>query len=123
MAEVQQRTAEQMFRVLGELKGGAMKVGQALSVFEAAIPEELAAPYRASLAKLQEAAPALPADRVHAVLAEQIGPRWRQRFLEFDDTPRPPRRSVRCTGRCGATVGGSRSRSSTPGPARPCAPT
>jgi predicted unusual protein kinase regulating ubiquinone biosynthesis (AarF/ABC1/UbiB family) len=85
-AEVQLRTAEHMFRVLGELKGGAMKVGQAMSVFEAAIPEELAAPYRASLAKLQDAAPALPADRVHAVLADQIGPRWRARFLEFDDT-------------------------------------
>jgi predicted unusual protein kinase regulating ubiquinone biosynthesis (AarF/ABC1/UbiB family) len=87
LAEVQQRTAEQMFRVLGELKGGAMKFGQALSVFEAAIPEELAAPYRASLAQLQEAAPALPADRVHAVLAEQLGPRWRGRFIEFDDEP------------------------------------
>ncbi len=87
MAEVQLRTAEQMFRVLGELKGGAMKVGQALSVFEAAIPEELAAPYRASLSQLQDAAPALPADRVHGVLAEQIGPRWRLRFQEFDDTP------------------------------------
>ena len=87
LAEVQQRTAEQMFRVLGELKGGAMKFGQALSVFEAAIPEELAAPYRASLAQLQEAAPALPADRVHAVLAEQLGPRWRGRFAEFDDEP------------------------------------
>ncbi len=86
-AEVQLRTAEHMFRVLGELKGGAMKVGQAMSVFEAAIPEELAAPYRASLAKLQDAAPALPADRVHAVLADQIGPRWRARFLDFDDAP------------------------------------
>jgi len=85
-AEVQLRTAEHMFRVLGELKGGAMKFGQAMSVFEAAIPEELAAPYRASLAKLQDAAPALPADRVHTVLEQQIGPRWRARFLEFDDT-------------------------------------
>ena len=28
--ELQQRTAEQMFKVLGELKGGAMKFGQAL---------------------------------------------------------------------------------------------
>ncbi len=44
MAEFQQRTAEQLFKVLGELKGGAMKVGQALSVFEAAMPEEMAAP-------------------------------------------------------------------------------
>jgi len=87
MAEVQARTAEQMFRVLGELKGGAMKFGQGLSVFEAALPEEMAAPYRAALTKLQEAAPPLPADKVHGVLAEQLGPRWRSRFAEFDDEP------------------------------------
>lgn len=36
--EIQQRTADQVFRVLGELKGGAMKLGQALSIFEAALP-------------------------------------------------------------------------------------
>lgn len=41
--ELQQRTAEQLFKVLGELKGGAMKFGQALSVFESALPEEVAA--------------------------------------------------------------------------------
>src|SRR6266550_9516265 len=41
-AEVQQRTAEHLFSVLGQLKGGAMKMGQAMSVFEAALPEELA---------------------------------------------------------------------------------
>src|SRR2546430_1368038 len=38
-AEVQQRTAEHLFSVLGQLKGGAMKFGQALSVFEAAVAE------------------------------------------------------------------------------------
>lgn len=42
--EVQQRTADQLFKTLGELKGGAMKLGQALSVFESALPEEIAAP-------------------------------------------------------------------------------
>ena len=36
--EIQMRTAEQMFKVLGELKGGAMEVVQALSVFEAVLP-------------------------------------------------------------------------------------
>jgi predicted unusual protein kinase regulating ubiquinone biosynthesis (AarF/ABC1/UbiB family) len=86
-AELQQRTAEQLFSVLGQLKGGAMKFGQALSVFEAALPEELAGPYRDALTKLQEAAPPLPAASVHNVLAEQLGPRWRSRFVEFDDTP------------------------------------
>ena len=38
-ADIQENTAEQLFKVLGELKGGAMKFGQALSVFEAALPE------------------------------------------------------------------------------------
>jgi predicted unusual protein kinase regulating ubiquinone biosynthesis (AarF/ABC1/UbiB family) len=87
-AEIQARTAEQLFTVLGELKGGAMKVGQALSVMEAAMPEEWAAPYRATLTKLQEAAPPLPPAAVHAVLAAELGPRWRTaKFLEFDDIP------------------------------------
>lgn len=86
-AEIQQRTAEQLFSVLGQLKGGAMKFGQALSVFEAALPEEVAAPYRQALTKLQEAAPPLPAASVHKVLAEQLGEDWRSKFLEFDDSP------------------------------------
>src|SRR5215471_13151132 len=63
--EIQQRTADQIFRVLGELKGGAMKFGQALSIFEAALPPELAGPYRATLTRLQESAPPLPSRTVH----------------------------------------------------------
>ena len=86
-AEVQARTAEQLFKVLGELKGGAMKFGQALSIFEAAMPEELAGPYRATLTRLQEAAPPMPASVVHAVLAAELGPRWRQKFASFEDRP------------------------------------
>jgi predicted unusual protein kinase regulating ubiquinone biosynthesis (AarF/ABC1/UbiB family) len=85
--EVQQRTAEHLFKVLGQLKGGAMKLGQALSVFEAAMPEELAGPYRTALTRLQEAAPPLPAATVHRVLAQQFGPHWRRKFVEFDDVP------------------------------------
>ncbi len=86
-AEIQQRTAEQIFRVLGELKGGAMKFGQALSVFEAALPPEIAGPYRATLTKLQESAPPLPASTVHRVLAEDLGPDWRDQFAQFNDKP------------------------------------
>ncbi|SFT41248.1 Predicted unusual protein kinase regulating ubiquinone biosynthesis, AarF/ABC1/UbiB family [Geodermatophilus amargosae] len=86
-AELQQRTAEQLFAVLGQLKGGAMKLGQTLSVFEAAVPEEVAAPYRQALVKLQEEAPPMPVRTVHAVLAEQLGGTWRTRFREFDDQP------------------------------------
>ena len=85
--EIQQRTADQVFRVLGELKGGAMKLGQALSIFEAALPPELAGPYRATLTKLQESAPPLPATTVHRVLAADLGDNWRDSFESFDDTP------------------------------------
>ncbi|MFF5884214.1 ABC1 kinase family protein [Streptomyces sp. NPDC012589] len=85
--ELQQRTADQLFKVLGELKGGAMKFGQALSVFESALPEEVAGPYRAALTKLQEAAPPMPTRTVHAVLEERLGEDWRDLFLEFEDKP------------------------------------
>jgi hypothetical protein len=83
-AEIQARTAEQVFKVLGELKGGAMKFGQALSVFEAALPEPLVAPYRATLTKLQEAAPPLPPRVVEGVMREHLGPGWRELFRAFD---------------------------------------
>jgi len=86
-ADIQQRTAEQLFSVLGQLKGGAMKFGQALSVFEAALPEEMAGPYRQALTKLQEAAPPMPAASLHKALAEQLGDDWREQFAEFDDSP------------------------------------
>ncbi|MFJ4838799.1 ABC1 kinase family protein [Streptomyces sp. NPDC088746] len=85
--EVQQRTADQLFKVLGELKGGAMKLGQALSVFESALPEDVAGPYRAALTKLQEAAPPMPTRTVHGVLAERLGEDWRELFTEFEDLP------------------------------------
>ena len=86
-AELQARTAEQMFKVLGELKGGAMKLGQAMSIFEAALPEDIAGPYRAALTKLQDAAPPLPAEAIHKILAEELGVEWRTKFLEFADQP------------------------------------
>ncbi len=84
--ELQRRTAEQLFEVLGTLKGGAMKFGQALSIYEAAIPDEYAAPYREALTKLQNAAPPMPPDTVHRIMAHQFGTRWRSRFAEFDDS-------------------------------------
>src|SRR5436190_5015766 len=86
-SELQARTAEQLFRVLGELKGGAMKFGQALSVFEAALPEDLAGPYRSALTKLQDAAPPMPPVTVHKVLTKGLGPDWRSLFDDFEDKP------------------------------------
>ena len=86
-AEMLEKAADQLFKVLGELKGGAMKVGQALSVLEAAVPEQFGAPYREALTKLQKDAPPLPAAKVHRVLDAQLGTKWRSRFSSFSDTP------------------------------------
>ena len=84
--EIQRRTAEQLFAVLGSLKGGAMKVGQALSVLEAAMPEDYVEPYREMLVRLQDAAPPMSTDEVHAVLARDLGHRWRAE-IEIEDAP------------------------------------
>src|SRR6266516_450353 len=89
--QVAARTAEQLFGTLGELKGGAAKLGQAMSVFEAAMPEELAAPYRAALRRLTDAAPPMPAESARRIIAADMGaafgPGWRERLVAIADTP------------------------------------
>ena len=89
--QVAARTAEQLFGTLGELKGGAAKLGQAMSVFEAALPEEVAAPYRSALRRLADAAPPMPAETAHRVIAADLGaafgPGWQERLVAFGDTP------------------------------------
>jgi predicted unusual protein kinase regulating ubiquinone biosynthesis (AarF/ABC1/UbiB family) len=89
--QIAARSAEQVFATLGELKGGATKLGQALSVFEAALPDHIAAPYRSALNRLADATPAMPASVAHRVLASDLsaayGTDWRKRLVDFDDTP------------------------------------
>src|SRR6478735_2017692 len=87
MTDIQQRTAEQLFRTLGELKGGAMKFGQALSVLEAALPEEIAGPYREQLTRLQDSAPPMPTQQVRDALARDLGPDWKQQLVWLDGGP------------------------------------
>lgn len=85
--QLQAQAADQIFRVLGELKGGAMKVGQAMSLFESMLPDEVAGPYREKLSQLRDSAPPMPTSRVHAVLARELGSDWRSNFSSFE--PRP----------------------------------
>ena len=87
LTDVQQRTAEQLFRTLGDLKGGAMKFGQAMSIFEAALPDDLAAPYRDHLTRLQDAAPPMPTMTVREILARELGEDWKERLVELDAEP------------------------------------
>ncbi|WP_457111805.1 ABC1 kinase family protein [Marmoricola sp. URHA0025 HA25] len=87
LSELQQRTAEQLFRTLGELKGGAMKVGQAMSVFEAALPDDVAAPYREHLTRLQDAAPPMPTITVREILARELGDDYADHLTDLDPVP------------------------------------
>ena len=64
-----------------------MKVGQAMSAMEAALPEQLVGPYREALVRLQEAAPAMPTALVHQQLESAFGPDWRRLFRDFADRP------------------------------------
>jgi hypothetical protein len=86
-ADLRAAAADQLFAVLGELKGGAMKFGQAMSMMEAMLPEDIAAPFRARLAALQDSAPPMPGSRVQGVLKAELGSDWRSHFAEFDLRP------------------------------------
>ncbi|SUB10494.1 Aminoglycoside acetyltransferase regulator [Nocardia brasiliensis] len=83
--DIQLRTAQHMFEVLGELKGCAAKLGQLLAIYELALPPEIAEPYRIALSQLQDSAPAMLPKTVHAAIAASMGENWRWHFQEFDD--------------------------------------
>lgn len=83
--EAQMKTAAQLFRVMGTLKGGAMKMGQIMSVFESSLPEELTGPYREALSKLQDSAQPMSHSNVIKQMRKNLGENWRDQFQEFNE--------------------------------------
>jgi predicted unusual protein kinase regulating ubiquinone biosynthesis (AarF/ABC1/UbiB family) len=81
--ELRRRQADRTRRVLGELKGGALKAGQLLSTVEALFPQDPEATWRDALVGLQESNPGLPFAEVEPVLRE-LG---MGRFRDFDEIP------------------------------------
>jgi len=82
--ELRARNTERTRRVLGELKGGALKAGQLLSTVEALFPSDPSATWRETLTGLQQDNPALPFSDIEPVLAQELGPRWPTLFSSFD---------------------------------------
>jgi predicted unusual protein kinase regulating ubiquinone biosynthesis (AarF/ABC1/UbiB family) len=76
--------AEDIAKSLGEMKGAAMKIGQALSFIDVSvIPEE----YRTALSMLQSEAPAMPFAKVEKVIERELGGSPSEVFDWF--SPRP----------------------------------
>lgn len=77
------RTAEDVTRAMGEMKGAAMKVGQILSMMTGVVPPEMAA----GLATLQSQAPAMAFELVEEVLEREYGRRLSEVFRRFEREP------------------------------------
>jgi predicted unusual protein kinase regulating ubiquinone biosynthesis (AarF/ABC1/UbiB family) len=64
-----------------------MKFGQALSVLEAALPDDLVAPYRTELTRLQDSAPPMPTQTVRDQIEQDLGAHWRDDLVWLDGGP------------------------------------
>ena len=81
-------TADRLVRVLGGMKGAAMKVGQTLSVLD---PGMVPGPYRdefqAKLAQLQTMAPTVSFKDMRKVIERDLGEPLTSAFRDFDEEP------------------------------------
>ncbi|HNA80217.1 MAG TPA: hypothetical protein PKY99_12220, partial [Turneriella sp.] len=82
MAKAWAKNAEKIAETLGKLKGGAMKIGQMLSVQEALLPKELAF----VLKTLQRDAPVVASGIMFRQLDSEI-PHWRTLVKEIEQKP------------------------------------
>ncbi len=80
---LRERNAARTRRVLGGLKGGALKAGQLMSTVEALFPQDPESTWRETLAGLQDGNDPLPFAEVEPVLRSELGIAWRQRFSSF----------------------------------------
>jgi predicted unusual protein kinase regulating ubiquinone biosynthesis (AarF/ABC1/UbiB family) len=76
-------TAEKLVATLGDLKGAAMKIGQAMSMDSDLLTPEV----RTILARLQNQAPSMPYDEVSRMVTQELGQPPEEAFLRFDREP------------------------------------
>ncbi|MEO8538621.1 MAG: AarF/ABC1/UbiB kinase family protein [bacterium] len=77
------RTAEDVTRTMGEMKGAVMKVGQVLSLMAGVLPEEMAG----QLATLQSNAPPMSFELVRQVFEQEFGQQPETLFRKFQKEP------------------------------------
>jgi predicted unusual protein kinase regulating ubiquinone biosynthesis (AarF/ABC1/UbiB family) len=82
----QMEAAEQIFDVLGQMKGAAMKVGQVASFIDTgAFPPEFQDRIQAKLAELRDAAPRVSFKRMKKVVEDDLGEKLEDVFSEFGE--------------------------------------
>src|ERR671910_2436161 len=80
----QMEAAEQIFDVLGQMKGAAMKVGQVASFIDTGtFPPEFQERIQAKLAELRDSAPSVPFEQMRKVIEDDLGEKLGDVFAEF----------------------------------------
>lgn len=83
--DLRQRNAARTRRVLGDLKGGALKAGQLLATLDALFPSDDDAIWRQALADVPEHNAPVAFEQLEPVLRSELGADWRTRFTTFDE--------------------------------------
>ncbi len=84
----QLKSAEALVKVLGGMRGAAMKVGQTLSAVDVGlVPEEIRPEFQEILAKLQQDADPMPFKAIRKVIEEDLGDRLDALFEHVDEQP------------------------------------
>src|SRR5579884_2946258 len=78
--------ADRLVKVLGGMKGAAMKVGQTLSVLDPGmVPSKYRDEFQAKLAQLQTMAPSVSFGQMRKVVEQDLGERLGAAFADFDE--------------------------------------
>ena len=82
--ELRDRNAARTRRLLGDLKGGALKAGQLLATLDALFPVDAENTWQRTLADVPERNPEVDFRHLEPVLERELGSQWRLRFGTFD---------------------------------------
>src|SRR5258708_11631389 len=84
----QLKSAESLVKVLGSMRGAAMKVGQTLSAVDLGlVPEEVRPQFQEILASLQQDAKPVSFKSIRKVIEEDEGEKLSDTFAEFEEEP------------------------------------
>lgn len=80
-------SAERAVKMLGDLRGLALKVGQTVSYVDGLLPPEATEIYQKALAKLQSGAPTVSFPQIRTEIERGLGRPLSEAFVRFDETP------------------------------------